>query len=216
MNFRQTALGELAAVLKKGHRRYLWSKLHPGSDTYPMSNFDFAKVEVGTGTYGELNVVDFGTEHRLILKEYISISQNVTFVLDAEHFTDHISTYPFRVKVLKSSSSEAFGKGDIVVDPDVWIGYGATVMSGVHIGQGAVIAAGSVVTKDVPPYAIVGGAPARVIRFRFSDELIEALVQIDYSRVDLQMIESHEKELYEKLEKVSQLDFLPKKSENNG
>ena len=164
MSFRQSALGELAAVLRRGHRRHIWAKLHPGSDTYPMNDFDFSKVKVGKGTYGELNVINFGTDHRLILKEYVSISQNVTFVLDAEHYTDHISTYPFRVKTLQSASSEAFGKGDIVVEPDAWIGYGSIVMSGVRIGQGAVIAAGSVVTRDVPPYAIVGGVPAKVIR----------------------------------------------------
>ena len=71
------------------------------------------------------------------------------------------------MKTIKIQSTEAFGKGDIIVEDDVWIGYGAVIMSGVTIKQGAVIAAGSVVVKDVPAYSIVGGAPAKIIKYRF-------------------------------------------------
>ena len=72
--------------------------------------------------------------------------------------------------------------GDIVVGDDVWVGQRAIIMSGVNIGQGAVIGAGAIVTKNVPPYAIVGGIPAKVIRYRFSEELIQELLKIDYSK----------------------------------
>ena len=123
---------------------------------------------------------------------------------------DHISTFPFRVHCL-GHSVEAVSKGDIIVDDDVWIGYRSTVLSGVHIGQGAVIAAGSVVTSDVPPYAIVGGVPAKVIKYRFPQEIIDGLLQVDFSRLDDKLIGDHQAQLYEKLESVSQLDWLPKK-----
>lgn len=151
-------------------RKYKWKKLRPGSDTIPMNDFDHA--DIGQGSYGKLNVVDFGGDCNLVIKNYVSIAQHVTFVLNADHYMNHISTYPFKVKTLQTTNSESFGKGDIVVDDDVWIGYGATILSGVHIGQGAVVAAGAVVTSDIPPYAVVGGVPAKVIKYRFTPELI--------------------------------------------
>ena len=111
-------------------------------------------------------------------------------------------------------ASEALGKGNILVDDDVWIGYGAVVMSGVHIGQGAVIAAGAVVTKDVPPYSIVGGIPARVIKYRFSAEVIAELMKIDYSALTEDAVKDHIEELYRKLSDVDQLDWMPKRNCN--
>lgn len=110
--------------------------------------------------------------------------------------------------------SEEFSKGNIEADDDVWIGYGATIMSGVHIGQGAVVAAGAVVTKDVPPYAIVGGVPAKVIKYRFSEIMIEELLKIDFSKLTEEAIKSHIDELYTELEGVGQLEWLPKKEDD--
>ena len=113
---------------------------------------------------------------------------------------------------------EAISKGDIIVDDDVWIGYGATILSGVHIGQGAVIAAGAVVTKDVPPYAIVGGVPAKVIKYRFSPEIIQQLMKLDYSKLTEDMIRERIDDLYTSLdgktpEEVGKpLEWFPKKS----
>lgn len=79
---------------------------------------------------------------------------------------------------------ETQAKGNIIVNDDVWIGDSALILSGVEIGQGAVIAAGAVVTEDVPPYAVVGGVPAKVIKYRFRDDVIKELVKIDYAKVD--------------------------------
>ena len=84
-------------------------------------------------------------------------------------------------------------------------------MSGVHIGQGAVVAAGAVVTKDVPPYAIVGGVPAKVIKYRFEPEMIEELLKVDYSKLTKKDIEKHIDDLYTELKDPSQLDWMPKK-----
>ena len=105
----------------------------------------------------------------------------------------------------------SLSKGDIKVDDDVWIGYGATILSGVHIGQGVVVAAGSVVTRDVPPYAIVGGVPANVIKYRFSSDLIEELLMIDYSKLTKEEIKKHITDLYRPLIDKKQIAWMPKK-----
>lgn len=208
---KESGIKEILRLFRTGERKKEWNKLHPESDTIPMNNFNFENVSLGHGSYGELNVVDFGGDCKLIIKNYVSVAQNVSFILNADHYTNHISSYPFKVKILQNQSSESFGKGDIVVDDDVWIGYGATIMSGVHIGQGAVVAAGAVVTKDVPPYAIVGGVPAKVIKYRFEPEMIEELLKIDYSKLTKEDIEKHIDDLYTELKDPSQLDWMPKK-----
>ena len=210
----ESGIKEFLRLFRVGKRKSEWNKLHPESDTIPMNAFSFENVSIGHGSYGELNVVDFGGGNKLIIKNYVSIAQHVSFILNADHYTNHISTYPFQVKTLHITKTESFGKGDIIVDDDVWIGYGATIMSGVHIGQGAVVAAGAVVTKDVPPYAIVGGVPAKVIKYRFEPEMIEELLKVDYCKLTKEDIEKHIDDLYTELKDPSQLDWMPKKGES--
>lgn len=191
-----------------------WKKKNVNNTVCLKSPVDIKKINIGEFSYGELNVVDFGGDCKLIIKNYVSIAQNVSFILNADHYTNHISTYPFKVKMVQTQTSESFGKGDIIVDDDVWIGYGATIMSGVHIGQGVVVAAGAVVTKDVPPYAIVGGVPAKVIKYRFESEMIEELLKIDYEKLSKEDIEKYIDDLYTELKEPSQLDWMPKKGES--
>lgn len=167
-------------------------------------------IDVGKNTYGPINALMFNRDSKLIIGNFCSIAPRVSFIVSADHYTNHISSFPFKVKVL-GESYEGVSKGDIIVDDDVWIGYGATIMSGVHIGQGAVVAAGAVVTKDVPPYAIVGGVPAKVIKYRFEPEMIEELLKIDYSKLTKEDIEKHIDDLYTELKDPSQLDWMPKK-----
>lgn len=191
--------------------KYKWKKYNKNNNTKPGRYFDIKRVNVGSKTYGKLNIYTFyGDKSKLSIGGYCSIADNVSFIVGGEHNTKCISTYPLKQFVL-DSSIDSFGKGDIIVDDDVWIGYGATIMSGVHIGQGAVVAAGAVVTKDVPPYAIVGGVPAKVIKYRFEPEMIEELLKVDYSKLTKEDIEKHIDDLYTELKDPSQLDWMPKK-----
>ena len=140
---------------------------------------DLSNIKVGKKSYGSLNIVDSGIDKtQLIIGSYCSISDDVQFLLSGEHNLSTISTFPFKVKCFREIK-EAGAKGNIIVKDDVWIGSNAIICSGVTIEQGAVIAAGAVVTKDVPPYAIVGGNPAKIIKYRISEKCIEKLLKID-------------------------------------
>ena len=190
--------------------RKRWRNNNRVNTTIALNIFDINSVFVGKHTYGGIEVLNYNNYYKLTIGNYCSIATDVMFILDADHYTNHISTFPFKVKVL-GEQFEGVSKGNIIVDDDVWIGYGATIMSGVHIGQGAVVAAGAVVTKDVPPYAIVGGVPAKVIKYRFEPEMIEELLKIDYSKLTKEDIEKHIAELYMELMDKRQLDWMPKK-----
>ena len=100
-----------------------------------MCKFNSGLVSVGTGTYGELNITTFSDKSKLLIGNYVSIAQNVSFLLDVEHYTNHVSTYPYKVKILKTKTSESFSKGDILIDDDVWIGYGATIFQEFTLGK---------------------------------------------------------------------------------
>jgi acetyltransferase-like isoleucine patch superfamily enzyme len=165
--------------LKYFLHRKVWRKKNYHNGTIPANMFRIDKVTVGKKTYGVLNVTDFSSlDTKLKIGSYCSISSGVQFLLGGEHQINSISTYPFKVKRF-GHEYEAGSKGDIVVGDDVWIGTNAIICSGVKIGQGAVIAAGAVVTKNVSPYAVVGGNPARLIKYRFNQDIITKLLSID-------------------------------------
>ena len=132
---------------------------------------------------------------RLVIGKFCSIACNVRFIMNGgNHRTDWITNYPFPVfgngweKAMPDSWPN---KGDTVIGNDVWIGYGATIMPGVHVGDGAIVATGSVVTANVAPYAIVGGNPAKEIRKRFSDSDIKELLRIAWWNWDIETITEH-------------------------
>ncbi len=156
-----------------------WRKRNSHNFSYVVNEFDFNRCEVGKKTYAAINIVDFAPEpYKVKIGSYCSIAYGTIFLLGGGHYTSTISTYPFKAKLF-GESREALSKGDICIKDDVWIGENALILSGVTIGQGAVVGAGAVVTKDVEPYSIVGGVPARIIKYRFNEELRNELLKLD-------------------------------------
>ena len=179
--------------------KWKWRKINAENQTVPINLYNPECVNVGKYTYGLLRVYCDGNESCLNIGSCCSIAEDVMFVLNSDHELHNVSTYPYKVKELGDPKAEAISKGDITID-DVWIGFRATILSGVHIGQGAVVAAGAVVTKDVPPYAIIGGVPAKIIKYRFSPEVIEQLLKLDYSKLTDDMIWERIDDLYTSLD----------------
>lgn len=132
---------------------------------------------------------------RLLIGKFCSIACGAKFIFtSANHTLKSLSTYPFPLffeewGLDKREVASAWdNKGDIVIGNDVWIGYEAVVLSGVHIGDGAIIGARAVVTRDVPPYTIVGGVPATEIRKRFDEATINKLLQVRWWNLPFETI----------------------------
>ena len=124
---------------------------------------------------------------KLIIGKFCSIACGAKFLFNsANHTLSSLSTYPFPLffeewNLDKKNVTQSWdNKGDIIIGNDVWIGYEAVILAGVSIGDGAIIGTRAVVTKDVPPYTIVGGVPAKPIKKRFSDETISSLLSIQW------------------------------------
>lgn len=139
-------------------------------------------LEMGAHSYGEPTVhLWAGNDTRVLIGKYVSIAPQVEFMAGGEHVADWISTYPFRLRLGLPGAIEdgmPASKGDIRVGHDVWLGYGALILSGTSIGPGAVVGARSVVAGDVRPYAVVAGSPAREVRRRFADVEVDRLLAL--------------------------------------
>jgi virginiamycin A acetyltransferase len=137
---------------------------------------------------------------QLIIGKFCMIASNVTFIMNgANHLTDSISSYPFAIfgdhwsGAMEGKSYPT--KGDTIIGNDVWIGFNVTIMPGINIGDGAIIAANSTITKDVQPYTIVGGNPAKEIRKRFTEFEITRLLEIKWWDWDIPKITEKVKNL---------------------
>lgn len=157
-------------------------------------------ISVGNHSYGTINVESFeNTGESLIIGSFVSIAPEVTFVLGGNHQISAFSTYPLRAFFLENFSEEdAQTKGPIVVEDEVWIGQRCMIMSGVTLGKGCIVAAGSIVTKDVPPFAIVGGNPAKFIKWRIEENLVEERKELSLSRFEILTIKNNIDLFYEK------------------
>ncbi len=198
------------------HRhRVQWRKLNAHNRTIASTFFPIDKVKVGKFTYGDLHIQSQNDEGEgLEIGHYCSIARGVCFLLGGNHYYKRFTTYPFKAIFIGDHIIETTTKGKIIVGDDVWIGVEAFIMPGVKIGQGAIVAARSVVTKDVPPYAIVGGNPAAIIKYRFPYEVIEKLLRIDFSKIEPQTILENAK-AYEKENDFEEiLSLLKLKSTN--
>lgn len=153
-------------------------------------NKKYSKYEIGDWTYGTPKIYSGRTKGSLKIGKFCSIGPQVEFLLFSDHRVDWITTYPFSVLFKAAKDVPGFPKyrGNIVVGNDVWICYGAKILAGITIGDGAVIGAFSVVTKDVPPYAIVGGNPAKVIKYRFNESDINQLLKIKWWNWEIERI----------------------------
>jgi virginiamycin A acetyltransferase len=133
---------------------------------------------------------------KLIIGKFCMIASDVTFIMNgANHLTEAITSYPFAIfggdwkDAMEGKKYPA--KGDTIIGNDVWIGYKATIMPGVNIGDGAIIASQATVTRDVEPYSIVGGNPARLIKKRFSQEDIKRLLKLKWWDWEVEKISRH-------------------------
>ena len=187
---------------------FLWKLKNRHNHTYVKTVFPLDKVRVGRYTYGPLQVYSWGNPgEKLIVGDYCSLSPDCRFLLSGNHPITGLLSFPVKYWYgVRGCESQT--KGPIEVGHDVWIGMGAMILSGVKIGNGAVIAAGSVVTKDVEPFAIVGGNPAKLIKFRFNETLRNELAKLDYSGLDVNWLVQNQHFVYEDLDSSKLIEIL--------
>jgi len=150
------------------------------AETVRLLQAEFPQHDIGTHSYGGLQIRSFGDDTQLTIGKYCSFAADVQIMLGGEHRPDWVTTYPFNILRAEHTGIKGHpaSKGNIIIGNDVWIGREAIILSGVTIGDGAVIAARSIVRKDVAPYTIVGGIPAKEIRKRFDDDVISRLLAL--------------------------------------
>ena len=195
-------------------RRIGWRIRNRHNKTYCLNVYDINCVSIGVGTYGPIDIEMSRNDVFLKIGNYCSIANGTKFILSSEHDMKHISMYPFKT-MMGFNGNDATAKGDIVLEDDVWIGCNAVILSGVHIGQGAVVAAGAVVTKDIPAYAVVAGNPAHIIKYRFDKEYIDELLKIDFSKIDKNIVKDNEKLFFDEVGDYKKLRILPQKDNRN-
>ena len=142
-------------------------------------------MSFGKYTYGNITTHWANNNAKLVVGKFCSIATNVQVYLGGNHRTDWVTTYPFGTlnqHIFNNFNGEGHPstKGDVIIGNDVWIANNVTIMSGVTIGDGAAIANNSHVVKNVEPYSLVGGNPAKFIKYRFTPEQIEKLLEIKW------------------------------------
>ena len=173
-----------------------WRENNSHNSTEAGRLFPQTVVSVGEKTYGVLNVHYYKQPGEMLrIGKYCCIADDVHFFLGGEHDYKTLTSYPFKNRVTKNKIAEAISKGPVIIEDDVWIGYGVIILSGTKIGKGAVIGAGSVVSGEVPPYSIFAGN--KVVKTRFPQEVIEHLRKFDLGKLDWDKIDGNYELLYE-------------------
>jgi acetyltransferase-like isoleucine patch superfamily enzyme len=167
-------------------KRWIKEKRHP---FYTNQNKKYRAFEIGDFTYGKPSILSGGEGATLKIGKFCSIAGGVTIYLGAEHHSEWVTNYTFNKLPVFARGGMTKTKGDVIIGNDVWMADNALILSGVTIGNGAVIGARAVVTKDVKPYEVVAGNPVRHIRFRFSDEQIAKLQKIKWWDWEVSKIE---------------------------
>ena len=172
--------------MKKAMKR-IFSRSAP---FFMKDNKRYAKYEIGDWTYGKPRIRSWREGATFKIGRFCSIADGVTILIGGEHRVDWVTTYPVNILFgVARVPGLPTTKGDVVIGNDVWIGQDALILSGVQIGNGAVIAARSVVKEDVLPYSIVAGNPAKHIKFRFSKSEIDDLQDIAWWNWSLSKLE---------------------------
>ena len=162
------------------------TKKAPKSNSiFTKDYFEGKKFDIGDFTYGKPNVIFENEEANLSIGKFCSIAENVIIFLGGNHRTDWVSTYPFNVLTNqfpegKNILGHPATKGDVVIGNDVWIGMNATILPGITIGNGVTVLAGAIVSENIPDYAIVGGVPAKIVKYKHSQEIIDALNKVSW------------------------------------
>lgn len=150
--------------------------------TYP----EFKIHKIGDFTYGRPTL--YKGPSKLTIGKYCSIASGTMIFLGGNHRPDWITTYPLNLLFEDFSITQASTKGDVYIGNDVWLGHDSVIMSGVTIGDGAVVAAKAVVTKNVEPYSIVAGNPAKHVKYRFNKEQREMLLELKWWDFNIKVI----------------------------
>jgi acetyltransferase-like isoleucine patch superfamily enzyme len=168
-----------------------------------IENIHLWRADRGTYFDRHVNIISWSDQYNVRIGKYNSIGRDCNFFLHANHRPDWVTTSSqlwgpvnHEIAQMHMDMGHPSCKGDIIIENDVWIGANSTIMSGIKIGNGAIVAAGSTVTKDVPPYAIVAGNPAKVVKYRFIEEQIEKLLSISWWDWDEQKIRDNAMDMW--------------------
>ncbi len=209
-------LKQLEKIIQRFVNKYKWRKFHAlfrtqnnHNSIIPKRMFPLNMVSAGSYSYGELDLIAYdhaNTKDKLKIGNFVSISSDVKFFLHEHHQLATFTTFPLKSIFFEMSCPKDMNsKGSIIIEDEVWIGNQALIHSGVKIGKGAVVASGAVVTTDVPPYAIVGGVPAKVIKYRFSNDIIIRLMNMSLNDLSPGEIKSNIDIFYSD---IGEIDFI--------